>query len=165
MQDGGPLWPGYVPPEMATARSAVSFSLSGEAGTSGPGAGEPASDGRGARGRTGNRGPHDVDVVGESSGVRARGRKRRGAQEPPSSPPQRPLARQHSAPQTPDAPGRSFRSTITPGSASRKSTVSPALHADMRGLAQELASATAVLTIEVCACAFMGCVRHCACSC
>ena len=53
MQDGGPLWPGYVPLEMATARSAVSFSLSGEAGTSG--AGEPASDG--GQGTNGQSGP------------------------------------------------------------------------------------------------------------
>ena len=73
---------------------------------------------------------------------------------PQSTPPLSRPARQRSAPVIPVTRENSRFEMSTPGSASgasksERGTVSRALHADMQGLAQELASATATLTIEV----------------
>jgi len=77
-----------------------------------------------------------------------------GVPEPQSTPPLSQSVRQRSAPVMPVTREKSRFGMSTPGSASgasksERGTVSRALHADMQGLAKELASATATLTLEV----------------
>ena len=77
-----------------------------------------------------------------------------GVPELQSTPPLSRSLRQRSAPVMPVTREKSRFGMSTPGSASgasksERGTVSRALHADMQGLAQELASATAMLTLEV----------------
>jgi hypothetical protein len=77
-----------------------------------------------------------------------------GMSEPQSTPPLSRSVRQRSAPVMPVTREKGRFGMSTPGSASgasksERGTVSRALHADMQGLAKELASATATLTLEV----------------